>query len=155
MTMQTLRTANVFDGMSTDGRPLVDRKPLGQTEVVNTLTYLEPAPIVHPTNELNPGRVDGTHGQRPPLTWQTGGDWVCSARFRTICARTRCHPIRSSWTTSASAGTWPRPSTRPRSRPCCAAISGGNRPTCCRRGGRSVIDYVDREFGRPGLDGER
>jgi hypothetical protein len=37
-----------------------------------------------------------------------------------------------------------------------AAISGGNRPTCRRRGGRSVIvDHVDREFGRPGLVGER
>jgi hypothetical protein len=76
MTMQTLRTANVFDGMGADGKPLVDRKPLDRVEAVHVLAYPESAPVVQAAAEPGSGQVDGTRGRQVPLIWQTDGDWV-------------------------------------------------------------------------------
>ncbi|HET8643401.1 MAG TPA: glycohydrolase toxin TNT-related protein [Pseudonocardiaceae bacterium] len=76
MTGQTFRTASVFDGTGADGRPLVDRKLLDQTEAGHVLAYLESAPVVLASQDLGPDQVDRGRGQQVPLTWQTDGEWL-------------------------------------------------------------------------------
>jgi hypothetical protein len=73
--MRTLGTANVFDGMSADGRTLVDRKRLGQT----VAAYLESAPVVRATDEIGP-RL-GAPYPRP------AGDAGLTDRRRVVAAR--------------------------------------------------------------------
>ncbi|MFD4251301.1 ferredoxin [Amycolatopsis thermoflava] len=71
-----MRSPRVYDGLDSDGRPIVRREPLAPEERARVLAYLEAAPVVLAARSY---AVDEFAPEEPPsvpLNFRTDGHWV-------------------------------------------------------------------------------
>jgi hypothetical protein len=67
----------VFDQVEPEGgRPSVSRPAVPDGEVAPLVAYLRQAPVVMAARSYAPDQLDGSRGERVPLTFHTDGSWV-------------------------------------------------------------------------------
>lgn len=76
-----MRRAKIFDGLSEDGHPTVNRAPLEADEIQRIAVYLESGPRV-PLERLYLKDVYQPHRVTVPRTVQTDGTWVWTGEVR-------------------------------------------------------------------------
>jgi hypothetical protein len=73
------RMARIFDGSGSNGRPIVNRPPLGDDERAKLLNYLNTAPPVVQHRNLEVDRLDPEGRPLVPVAFHTDGTWIWPA----------------------------------------------------------------------------
>jgi hypothetical protein len=125
MTMQTLGTANVFNGTRAEGRTLVDRE-LYQAEAVHLQAYLESAPVVPATAGAGP-RAGGRHQRPAGADDKVDRRRVAVARPVPYYLRTYALPPDPVFADHIRQRRYQAPTVDPARKQATQAVSGGNR----------------------------
>lgn len=72
----SLRTAEVFDGADSAGRPVTDRPKVASSERDQLIDYLEQAPVVLAAHSFDTDQLDPDGSASVPLTFHTDGSWI-------------------------------------------------------------------------------
>ncbi|HEU5473930.1 MAG TPA: TNT domain-containing protein [Actinophytocola sp.] len=75
-TQPRFRMARVFDGAGSNGRPIVNRPPIGDDERTRLLNYLNNAPTVLQSRSMDLDRLDPEGRPLVPVGFHTDGTWV-------------------------------------------------------------------------------
>ncbi|WP_131736227.1 ferredoxin [Actinomadura roseirufa] len=73
---ERIRNAKLFDSLTPEGTPVVDRAPVPAEQREALLTYLEKCPIVLAAHSYQEDMIDPSLTPRVPLTFHTDGVWV-------------------------------------------------------------------------------
>ncbi|WP_285612728.1 TNT domain-containing protein [Actinokineospora globicatena] len=73
------RVARIFDGKGPNGRPLVNRPQVDDTEREALLRFLDEAPLALPHRGLDTDHLDDEGRQSVPVAFHTDGSWIWPA----------------------------------------------------------------------------